>query len=429
VTTLDRAVTILGINATLSLALSFSLVRGLQKGKDVGFDHQAYWRRSVITATATRVIGIWAAAASRDELFLAGLIQDIGMLVLNQAMPGQYRRLIVSAQGDHLKLAELERAEFGADHAAVGAWLLESWNLPEDLRLATSESHVGLGTPEEMKIFSKCVALASCCAAIWTESDTVAATTRAREYSISLFEMSSTRFQRILAEIAHDLPEATANLDIELGDEDFVDRVLDQARGALVELSLQAHRAAREIQLQAHRDELTSLSNRAFLNEILPRQFEAARLMGNLFSILFIDIDNFKAINDTYGHHGGDCVLASVAGLLRLCTRESDIVARYGGDEFVILLPNCGVKVAADLSNRIHTAIGTQLHEVADGIKMPVTISVGCATMSAEHVFSTADALLAAADKCLYVAKSCGRNRVVIFSELSDNTSAACSTD
>jgi diguanylate cyclase (GGDEF)-like protein len=419
VTTLERAITILGINATLSLALSFSLVRGLQKGKS-GFDHQAYWTRCVICAAASRVIGEHVNAANHEELFLGGLLQDIGILVLNEAVPDSYPTIVEAAKLDHTLLTQLERQEYGSDHAEVGAWLLAKWNLPVDLQQATVSSHKEAHEPEVLSIFSKCVALASDIAGIWTQPDAVAATARARQRSIHLFGMSSAQFDKLLGDIAKALPEVTTNLDISIGGEDFVVRVLDQARGALVELSLQAHRTAHEVQLQAQRDDLTSLANRAYLNEILPQLFIAARELGQPLSVLFIDIDNFKPINDSHGHQGGDNVLASVARVLRLCTREFDTVARYGGDEFVILMPNTTDKAAADLSKRIQTAIMVHPHVVSDGIEIPVTISIGCATMSHAHAFSRVTELIYAADRCLYAAKTGGRNRVVTYDKLEE---------
>jgi diguanylate cyclase (GGDEF)-like protein len=420
VTTIERAVTILGINATLSLALSFSLVRGLQRKKSIGFDHHAYWLRSVISATASRVIGIWVNAANHDELFLAGLLQDIGILVLNEAMPDSYGQLVHNSGGDHNALAELERQEYGSDHAAVGAWLIERWNLPNNLQMSAAYSHGIENKTEEddLPIFCKCVLLANYITAIWTQPETTAATSFAKNKSVDLFKMTSEQFEKILQDIANILPEVTENLEINIGGEEFVQRVMDQARAALVELSLHAYRTVHEIEMQAKRDELTSLANRSFLNEILPQQFISAREMGRPCSVLFIDIDRFKSINDTYGHQGGDSILVSVARVLRSCTREFDVVARYGGDEFVILLANTNDKAAKDLSRRIQEAIMVHPHVIDDDTKIAVTISIGCATMTIEHPFTSENELLDAADQCLYAAKTSGRNRVVAFDQL-----------
>jgi diguanylate cyclase (GGDEF)-like protein len=422
VTTLERAVTIMGINATLSLALSFSLVRGLRKEKTSGFDHQAYWKRSVITAAASQEIGRWANASSQDELFLGGLLQDIGILALNEVIPDLYGRLIPAAKADHALLAKLEREELGSDHADVGAWLLQRWNLPFDLQQAAASSHYISDSEIELSDFCRCVVLAGYVADIWTQSDAAGAASLACEKSASLFDMTSDQFQKALDDVAHILPEVTADLDINIGGEEFVERILDRARAALVELSLQAHRTAHEVRLQAQRDELTSLANRSYLNDMLPQQFKTAQELGKPLSVLFLDIDNFKQINDSYGHRVGDKVLMSIAHVLRQCSRGTDIVARYGGDEFLMLLSNTGEKAASEASTRIRDAVLSDAGKIDEDTEIPVTISIGCATLSASSIFSSAENLVKAADQCLYAAKTGGRNRVVTFDQLPDSS-------
>ncbi len=424
ITTLERAIMILGINATLSLALSFSLVRNLQKSKASSFDHQMFWKRCVITAAASQEIGRWARAASQDELFLGGLLQNLGILVLNEAMPESYGRLIEAAGEDHILLATLERQGFGSDHADVGAWQLERWNLPPKLQLAAASSHNARCDSSELSIFCKSISLAGFVSDIWIQSNAAAAAAVAREKSVTLFDMSSEQFQKILDNIARVLPEVTANLDINIGGEDYIVGILDQARAALVELSLQSSRAAREIQLQAQHDNLTSLANRSYLSDILPRQFHAARESGQPLSVLFLDVDNFKHINDSYGHPGGDSVLVMIGQVLHQCTRATDIVARYGGDEFLVLLSNAGEKVAFDICKRILGAVQANPYKADDGVEIPVSISIGCATMSASSTFSSVEDLIHTADRCLYAAKRGGRNRIVTLNQLAVAPSA-----
>ena len=418
ITTLDRAVTLLGVNATLSLALSFSLVRGLSKSAEERFDHQAYWRRSVIAAAATRVVGSAAKTASPDELFLAGLLQDIGMLVLSEAVPKLYGPLVAASQGDHQRLAMSERAEFGADHADIGNWLLAKWNLPTNLREAVAGSHDFSGIKKHGPL-ARSVAAGSLIAEIWANPNTAASTTFAQEAARSLLDINRERFEQLLNEIAVSLPEATANLDVDVGGEEFINRVLDQARASLVELNLQAQIHAQQIQIQAQRDQLTSLFNRAYLNDVLPRQFEIAIQMAQPMTVIFIDIDNFKVINDTHGHHGGDAVLISVARVIQTATRNFDTVVRFGGDEFVVLLANSNEQVGEMVSERIRASVEAKPHDLGEDVRIPVTVSAGCATMSSTTRFTNAKELLEVADRCLYAAKSGGRNRVVTYEPLS----------
>ncbi len=413
VTTLSRAISLLGINATLSLALSFSLVRGLKESTSVeGFDHQFYWRRSATSATAARAIAAYSQKVNPDELFLAGLLQDIGMLVLNEAIPDTYGSIVATADGDHLALVKIERKELETDHAQVGSWLLTEWNLPEKLRDAIKLSHNSDGI-RHSDHFTKSVIVASGIAEIWTNPVTSAATTVASNLADSLLQITPEHFDTLLGEIAAALPEATEMLNIDIGGQVSVDRLLDQARESLVELSLLAQQQASRAKMQAVHDEVTTLYNRSYLNEYLPQQFERCRQKGQPFSVIFLDIDNFKNVNDSYGHYMGDIVLRSVGEVLRSTTRNLDTVIRYGGDEFVVLLPNSGEQAGAVVAERIRAAIESQSHRIGSNENIRVTVSIGCATMTSGDRFSSAEELLKAADSCLYAAKNNGRNQVV----------------
>jgi diguanylate cyclase (GGDEF)-like protein len=408
VNTVEQAVSLLGLNGTMSLALSFSLVRRLRVSHGRRFNHQTYWRRSVISAVASLSVGTCIQAASKDELFLAGLLQDIGMLVLNEAMP-KYGSLVASANSNHCILVEIEQREFHTDHAQVGSWFLRRWHLPRRLIAAVSASHEQENIEEPL---AKSVAVASRIADIWINPNTVAATASMKESAETLLRLSPDRLDQILAKTAADLPEVTENLDISLGDEAFINGLLDQAREAIAELNLRTLLEARKIAFQAQRDALTLLHNRAYLNQVLEDQFNQSQTVAQPFTVIFIDIDKFKNINDTYGHHGGDAVLVSVSQVIRAAVRSYDTVVRFGGDEFVVLLTNTVESTAAEIAERIRSMVAGRLHNVGEGKLINVTVSVGWTTMSPNSSITSAKELLKAADNSLYAAKMSGRNRV-----------------
>jgi diguanylate cyclase (GGDEF)-like protein len=408
VAALNQAVNLLGINGTMSLALSFSLVGGLQKTSSEAFNHQAYWRRSVIAATAALSVGKFLKSVNNDEIFLASLLQDIGMLVLNEAVR-TYGKMVASAKSDHNLLVEIEQKELGTDHAHIGGWFLEKWGLPGILVASVSASHRMGGIADPM---AKSVAVGGRIAEIWTNPQTAAATARTAESLRSLMDFSPDQVDLILAKTAADLPEITGNLDIPVGDESFINGLLDQAREALAELNVRALQEARHFAVQAQRDALTSLYNRSHLNQVLGPQFDLCRSLAQPLTIIFIDIDRFKNINDTYGHHAGDAVLISVAQVIQAATRDADTLVRFGGDEFVVLLNNTGEDVAHGIAERIRSMVEVKPHPAGNGSLIDVTVSVGWATLSSMSNIRTARELLEAADRSLYAAKSGGRNRV-----------------
>jgi diguanylate cyclase (GGDEF)-like protein len=158
------------------------------------------------------------------------------------------------------------------------------------------------------------------------------------------------------------------------------------------------------MQQMAVTDGLTELANRRSFDRSLERELtRAARTDGRL-SVVLLDIDHFKALNDTYGHLVGDTVLRQVAAALRECGREYDTIARYGGEEFAAVLPGCSSALALQVAERLRRAVEEAPTEV------PVTASAGVATFPYDGI--DANGLLGAADQALYAGKRDGRNRV-----------------
>jgi len=164
----------------------------------------------------------------------------------------------------------------------------------------------------------------------------------------------------------------------------------------------------KRLRFRAYRDILTGLYRREFLEELVQQEFYRSKRYGYHFSILMIDIDNFKQINDKYGHLFGDKVLRTVAGIIRKNLRKSDIAVRYGGEEFLVVLPHTDLRRAAVVAERIRKAI-----EETKIDKVQVTVSIGVADNSLVENFKD---LIQKADSALYKAKRTGKNKVVICS-------------
>lgn len=161
----------------------------------------------------------------------------------------------------------------------------------------------------------------------------------------------------------------------------------------------------------ASTDGLTGLANHVEFRDVLGREFARARRYGGAVSLLMLDLDHFKAVNDTYGHEAGNEVLRLVAQQLRDLVRETDAVARYGGEEFAVICPQTSMGDAAHLADRIRDAISHRVRLPGKG-RGAVTVSVGVATSTEPSVFTVAD-LINRADHALYVGKRGGRNMVV----------------
>jgi diguanylate cyclase (GGDEF)-like protein len=182
--------------------------------------------------------------------------------------------------------------------------------------------------------------------------------------------------------------------------------VTDQALNKLRVEGLNA-----QLQTMSRVDGLTGLYNRRYWQERFEREFKLSTRNKSCMSLMMLDIDHFKTVNDTYGHQTGDEVIRNIAEIIKKATRETDIAGRYGGEEFVILLPDTPCENAITVAERIRKAVmGTLVKYEQHEVKY--TCSVGVADLQA--IYTKPQLWMEAADKALYVAKEGGRNKVVI---------------
>jgi diguanylate cyclase (GGDEF)-like protein/PAS domain S-box-containing protein len=160
-------------------------------------------------------------------------------------------------------------------------------------------------------------------------------------------------------------------------------------------------------------DSLTGLFNRRYFFKSLENEIARAKRYGNMFSLMLFDIDNFKVINDTYGHQAGDTVLQETANILKSISRETDITVRYGGEEFIILLPNTSEAETISLANRIKNTVQKTKFFIDTSEGVHITLSGGVASYPLNATES--EPLLSAADSALYAAKTAGKNKILCY--------------
>ena len=158
-------------------------------------------------------------------------------------------------------------------------------------------------------------------------------------------------------------------------------------------------------------DDMTRLYNHRFFVRRLKEEYKRSERYKTNLACLMVDIDNFKNVNDTYGHQAGDVVLQEIARVIKKCVRETDVVARYGGEEFAVILPHTGNEAAVNLADRIRNAIKKKRLDSL-GSDVFVTVSIGVSTYPHPEV-NNMDDLIRKADDGLYQAKSQGKDRVI----------------
>lgn len=438
---LRQALVVLGLNAATTLALSFSLVGTYQRGKGVGIDYGRYWRRAILSASAARTLGERLKAAASEDMFLAALLQDIGVLAVDRVQPDFYCGL--PPEATHDDWVAHERRSLGEDHASLGAWLMRNWRLAEPLCTVVESSHeaarLARSAPESLA--ARCVALASECADFVLgpcsppggDAGSAAGIEALAGHAHEWLDLDRSALAEVLAVMVGEIPEIERLFDTPIRDSETATALLDQARELLTLRNLQAleevstlrenseqlEARTTELESRQRRDPLTGVFNRGHLDALLKSEFEHAVAGGWPLSVAFIDLDHFKRINDTFGHAAGDAVLIGAAKLMLECTRETDFVGRYGGEEFVLILPGVGPDLASKVCERLLERLRSQRHTLPAGCAR-ITASIGLATQSRTRGFASVSELLAAADRCVYVAKRAGRDRLVRHEQPAD---------
>ena len=341
------------------------------------------------------------------------------MLAMARVIGGRYEEMLAAAKGDHDTLTQLEREEVGADHVEVGTWLLQRWRVPALLVTMAGGSHnptsVSAEASEETQFLVNVVAISGRFADIWIHKDALAATARLRQMNERIFGQHQLDVDAICQRLLEATPAVASLLDVQLDAQEMAS-VLDEAQEALVVAMAELELSTETMLKEAQRDHLTGIPNRSQLETQITRLFEDATTRAQRLGVIFVDVDHFKRINDSYGHAAGDSVLQSVAQILANGLRKYDFIGRYGGEEFVILLPGACVAELQIVGERLRSRIEAANHSIGSDCSIKATISLGCANFDAKRHLH-AKHLIEEADQAMYAAKEAGRNRAMFLHE------------
>lgn len=423
VTDVRQATAFIGVRGLRTLGLSLAVSDMVPAGAD----GMTLLGNSLRRAVACQMIARKLGHREVDEFFTAGLFLEVGLLArARDDLPAAARVARLPATDRVV----FERAESGTDHAVRGAELAKAFTLPGELIEAVALHHDPVMPDAPL---AKVAWVAERVAAVWEGGDVPALQAEAARALVAIGVSD-----RDVAELLEKLPSLVTDggtaFDRDVGPQQGVDQLLlDVSRGLIEmnqsyesmvrrleqllaekeELRLKLEEANKELMRLASTDALTSLPNKRSLETQITRDLARADRDKTWLSLVVVDVDHFKKFNDTYGHATGDVVLQAVAKVLARCLRAGDLAGRYGGEEFVLVLPGSNMIGARIAAERIRKSLENMVVDTEHG-PLKVTASFGGAAVCGPGCSGTRDQLFARADAALYEAKRNGRNRVVI---------------
>jgi len=425
ISNLRDALSLLGLDSSLTIALSFSLVSSLQSSTNTSHIYDSFWRRSILSASIARELGLALKRSNVEDFFLTSLLQDIGILAIDSIEPDA---LTENCTRSHLSRMVCEQKKWGVDHSDIGAWLLQLWHFPERIYNAVLHSHIVCNTPPKSNniLFIQCINLSNRLSDIWLEDDRETHLKETFNSLNQLFDFDQESFNQLINKIDALLPEMSRLFEVTILDSKERDDVLNDAQQLLMENSINIIKQSDECQNQiktlteqanncedaSNKDHLTDVYNRKRIEDLLNEEFFKSKAQKTPLSLAFIDIDDFKPINDTFGHLAGDKVLQDIATFFSHNIRKDDIIARYGGDEFLLMLPNTNADEATQLLQRISQELQALPGTEFDNNILKVSTSIGMATHMEKINYGSPKDLINSADKALYSSKHSGKNKI-----------------
>lgn len=427
ITTISRSLTALGLRTVKLLALTTSL-RSLIPQQSDAVDLSEIRHRMVVTASVARRAAQLIDPASRDEAFVAGLLTGIGPIVLASEAPHAARAII--GDGETWPGPTGERRVLGFTADEVAAELVSRWGLPSVFSDALRRRHDYAPENEACgddaaDSASVCLRIATLAEPVLTGRDDGSNLERLRSLLPTHSELDVDEVDAWLVEAESVVTDTAAMLQFRVPQDVAYSELLAEAAQRLLSLQValedqlfEAEESADELakrngelEVEASTDALTKLPNRRAFDRRLAALIE---LPSPNLGLLVLDLDHFKVVNDTHGHSVGDDVLRGVGATLRQQTRGDDFAARFGGEEFVMLIPHTSAERLLVIAERLRTSIADLVVPLLDGSTLSVTTSVGGALLASSPEIRTARGLIEAADGQLYEAKQGGRNRTCL---------------
>ncbi|HHT9123526.1 MAG TPA: sensor domain-containing diguanylate cyclase [Candidatus Wunengus sp. YC63] len=438
ISTIHQAASRLGMNAIRNLTLSFSFLSVKAKGKNDVFNYEKYWERSLSNAVAAKLIMAEIAKSDWEEIFIAGLLQDIGELIIALSLPQHYEQVLLGVSHSEKDIVEIEQQIIGADHAFIGYEVAKNWGFPAQLLTPIQYHHCPEGYKGNDKMLKSVVGiiyLSGIITNILYSNNPQKYHQKFLSESETLLNFDDEIIDKILKHVVSETTQTASLFGFHMENSKSIEEILQEANVALGVINIAYDQKNRElatekVQLQkltkeleeksshleklAHLDSLTEVYNHGYFQSFLEKEINLAIRKNATLSLIMADVDDFKKFNDKYGHQTGDFILKELCKFMRKTLRDYDMIARYGGEEFAIVLVETTGQEALIVAEKLRESIA--LHMFIDKNKnYKLTVSFGVAELKPTVDTFTKDDLIGFADKALFESKEKGGNKVTMY--------------
>ncbi len=417
ISSVHHAAQMLGINALKNLALSFALIKTFGRQSN-GFDYSDFWKDSLVAAVSCKLIAQAVQPEFAEDAFFLGLLHDIGILIFVEYLPSEYQPVIQEVKEEKTHLAAVENQILGFDHMQIGSHLVNEWGLPDIMVYPIRFHHhpdQQDSDSEPLVTATRILHLSTLFTEFFQKPEESLGMGVIRHFIDRYGFSSALDVGALLEKTNAQVSEVLPAFDIGGYDRECYQEIIERAREELLNVSfdyvqklVEQRQQIETLKQNVSRDGLTSLYNHKWFHEVLQQEIQRAVRYHSPLSIIFADIDDFKTINDGYGHLAGDKVLKILANILRTDIRETDYIARYGGEEFAIICTETPLEGALVIGQRLLSTVSSHSFVHENGT-IRLTISIGVASTDPGEPISPKQ-LIDRADKALYNAKENGKN-------------------
>ena len=247
VSTISRALVILGLQAVKTLALGFSLLTNLKNGPQEGFDYMVFWKRSIYSAVAAKLLAKKLRVVQQEEAFLCGLLADVGIIVMHRVVGADYDAVVAASNGDQEILAQMSMEKFDLDHTTVGGMLAELWQLPPVLAKPIAQHHNPNEPDAQLRPLVETVFVAMICGEVFSNPNPAKYVLQARSELATRCKLPPVEIEELLSEIGKHTREAAKLFEVNIGPNRSYQDILDEANQALVQLTLQSQQQVTQV--------------------------------------------------------------------------------------------------------------------------------------------------------------------------------------